>query len=37
MDFWRALACLVLGVLLASAIVSALCVGGWWAAGAIGG
>lgn len=28
MDFWRALACMVVGVAIASAIVSALCYGG---------
>ncbi len=31
MDFWRALACMVVGVLIAAAIVSLLCYGGYYA------
>ncbi len=30
MDLWRALLCITLGVIIASAIVSALCLGGQW-------
>ena len=35
MDFWRALACMFAGVMIASAIVSALCLGGGYAASCI--
>ncbi|MGC9319965.1 MAG: COG2426 family protein [Armatimonadota bacterium] len=30
MDFWRALACMFLGVIIASIIVTLLCLGGFW-------